>query len=63
MIKLFDKIIFDLMELFGMKPLGTKWSYLDDFNFSYLVILLFNTWETEVGKSILRIFENFEVFF
>ena len=63
MIKLFDKIIFDLMELFGMKPLGTKWSYLDDFNFSYLVILLFNTWETEVGKSILRIFENFEVCF
>ena len=34
MIKVFDKFIFDLMELFGMKPLGTKWSYLDDFNFS-----------------------------
>ena len=47
MIKVFDKFIFDLMELFGMKPLGTKWSYLDDFNFSYLVILLFNAWESE----------------
>ena len=51
MIKVFDKFIFDSIELFGIKPLGSELSYLNDFNFSYLVILLFNTWESEDSRK------------
>ena len=55
MIKVFGKFIFDSMKLFGTKPLGTEWSYLDDFNFSYPIILLFNTWETkDSGKKYFK---------
>ena len=64
MIKVFDKFIFDSIESFGIKPLGFEWSYLDDLIFHILLSFCSTLGNQKiVGKSILRIFENFEVFF